>query len=56
MRHHQQQGKKVLLRASVTWVRASVAVFLHTVTSTLSSYNLIDATICHFEMCIEQKN
>ena len=39
----------------VTWVRASVAAVLHSITSKLSLHDLIGTTICHFELCIEQK-
>ena len=38
------------------WVQASVAAILHSITSTLSLHDLIDTTLCHFELCIEQKN
>ena len=39
----------------VTWVRASVAAVLHSIKSKLSLHDLIGTTICHFELCIEQK-
>ena len=38
------------------WVQASVAAVFHSMTSKLYLHDLIEATIWHFELCIEQKN
>ena len=37
------------------WVRALVAAVLHSKILTLSLHDLVDTTICHFELYIEQK-